>query len=1162
MSSITASPEIYRSLEERLARANKREILFDLAAKALFSLSGIVIVWLLAFALEAVFHFGTGPRKFIYWSLLSVSVTTLCYFTINAAWKLASGFDAVDYSVRLGRKVYGLNDSLSNSLSLYREYGSREGNSIFSPELIDAELRRISDKTSGIDFNSVAGTEDLKKPAKYFALSLFLAVAAFLFQGGELSAAANRIVNYNYGFLDNLGISFTVTPGNAEIALGEDISIRAILNSLEPGFKADAVFFHMKKDDGGSDVLKAEAVGENTFPVRLNNVESGFAYYFEYEGIKSDEYRITAADYPAVKNFRITVRPPEFTGIPEKVQENEGDVFCPEGSELMFELNLNKPVSAAGIDLAGNRSQFSADGNTANGTIRVTSGGDYSFYLVDKEGREGRNYRKYVIKLMKDEAPSITVIEPAQSAHEIDLQKEVLVRSRISDDYGFSGLTLHFRKAPANSVSTASPQFAVVKIPLQNLNATSVEVPYLWSIASLQLNPGDKIEYFLEVTDNAGKSARSELRSLVKKSAAEAFKRNKEEARELKKEFESVYEEAMDLQKDIEELKREIQRNEELGLNEQKKKDLERKLDNFQKNLQSTQKNLEQNMQDLQESNMLNEKTLEQYMELQEMFNRINTPELRKMLDKLREALKKENSEELREAMKNFKFDEEAFRKYMEKAMELLKKIENMQKFGELTQKLDEITQKQEELKDRTDRADQKDAERMKDLSAQQMMIKEQTREFNEELQKLIDEINKMREQMSAEDLEKIKEQMKKSGIDKKMEQSQQQLQNSRKESSQKTQEELLEELRKMNEQMKQSMSNMMDMQDMNSKLKEKLQQILKDIQEMSKRQGDLRDKTQDTDEGDRDEFNRNKSDQSELRGDLAETIDDLMNTTKMGMMLSPELGKEMGNAYNKMEKATDELGKMEKKKATGNQGKAKEALDNAAKMLGDMIGKMGEGSKKGKGNKPGEGNMGQLMERLGQIIAQQMGLNGKMGKSGKQGQDGQQGNDGRGSDPNGIPQQERIEMDRLRLEQMQIQKSLEQLNEELRREQERSGEKVFGDLNEVEKEMKDVIRELSQYRMDDNLKEKQNRILSRMLDARLSQREKDFEPKRESRPGENVSRNSPPEIVLSGPGSYNALKEEFLKMQKEGYTADYEALITKYLMELKRNGLEPSVYE
>jgi hypothetical protein len=74
------------------------------------------------------------------------------------------------------------------------------------------------------------------------------------------------------------------------------------------------------------------------------------------------------------------------------------------------------------------------------------------------------------------------------------------------------------------------------------------------------------------------------------------------------------------------------------------------------------------------------------------------------------------------------------------------------------------------------------------------------------------------------------------------------------------------------------------------------------------------------------------------------------------------------------------------------------------------------------------------------------------------------------------------------------------------------------------------------------------------MLDAQLSQREKDFEQKRESKPGENYVRTSPPEIVISGPNSINAFKEDFLKLQKEGYTEDYEDLITKYLMELRKN--------
>ncbi|MBK6875997.1 MAG: hypothetical protein IPG99_05940, partial [Ignavibacteria bacterium] len=56
--------------------------------------------------------------------------------------------------------------------------------------------------------------------------------------------------------------------------------------------------------------------------------------------------------------------------------------------------------------------------------------------LKDEEGRSGKNYKKYVHKILKDEDPSIMIIEPSQTNYEINLEKDLLVRSRISDDYG------------------------------------------------------------------------------------------------------------------------------------------------------------------------------------------------------------------------------------------------------------------------------------------------------------------------------------------------------------------------------------------------------------------------------------------------------------------------------------------------------------------------------------------------------------------------------------------------------------------------------------------------------------------------------------------------------------------------------------------------------
>jgi hypothetical protein len=73
------------------------------------------------------------------------------------------------------------------------------------------------------------------------------------------------------------------------------------------------------------------------------------------------------------------------------------------------------------------------------------------------------------------------------------------------------------------------------------------------------------------------------------------------------------------------------------------------------------------------------------------------------------------------------------------------------------------------------------------------------------------------------------------------------------------------------------------------------------------------------------------------------------------------------------------------------------------------------------------------------------------------------------------------------------------------------------------------------------------------MLDAQLSQREKDFEQKRESKPGVNVSRQSPKEVVISGPRTVNSLKEDLLRLEKESFTEDYEALILEYNKLIKK---------
>ena len=93
--------------------------------------------------------------------------------------------------------------------------------------------------------------------------------------------------------------------------------------------------------------------------------------------------------------------------------------------------------------------------------------------------------------------------------------------------------------------------------------------------------------------------------------------------------------------------------------------------------------------------------------------------------------------------------------------------------------------------------------------------------------------------------------------------------------------------------------------------------------------------------------------------------------------------------------------------------------------------------------------------------------------------------------------------------------------------------------------------------KLDDELLQKQENILSKLLDAQRSINERDYEKERESRTGETVRRNLPPELNLSSPNDMNKIRDELNKAVKEGYSRDYEDLIRNYYEIIQNENLQ-----
>ena len=146
-------------------------------------------------------------------------------------------------------------------------------------------------------------------------------------------------------------------------------------------------------------------------------------------------------------------------------------------------------------------------------------------------------------------------------------------------------------------------------------------------------------------------------------------------------------------------------------------------------------------------------------------------------------------------------------------------------------------------------------------------------------------------------------------------------------------------------------------------------------------------------------------------------------------------------------------------------------------------------------------------------------------------------------------------QLQRLAQEQEVIRKSLEQLNKESK--ESGQSKKMPANLEKVLEEMKEVVIDMKTEKLGDDLIQKQERILSKLLDAQKSINERDYEKERESFAGNNIKKNSPPELLLNTEEGRDKLRDELLKAIREGYLKDYEDLIRKYYEALQKDNVE-----
>ncbi|MCX7994345.1 MAG: hypothetical protein N3A65_01030 [candidate division WOR-3 bacterium] len=258
---------------------------------------------------------------------------------------------------------------------------------------------------------------------------------------------------------------------------------------------------------------------------------------------------------------------------------------------------------------------------------------------------------------------------------------------------------------------------------------------------------------------------------------------------------------------------------------------------------------------------------------------------------------------------------------------------------------------------------------------------------------------------------------------------------------------------------------------------------------------------------------------QSDIARATKEVAESLYSQQVKSIYVGPEIGKRLSRALKEMEMAS-------LNPATAGKIHAREAmkqLNLAGLSILQSLKRAGEGS----GSSTG---MDEFLKNLSALTQSQMSI-------------GQSLFNLFPISVSGLTPEQMMQIQRLAGKQRELREALESLKSS----PEAGGFREL--LDNLSEEMKEMEEALYQYKIDRKLIERQQLIISRLLDAERSIRQEDWTKDRKSRPGEDVKRPSP--APLSEDLGKDELLEVIQRALKQPYPEEYEIYIREYFRAL-----------
>lgn len=1149
----------YTTLLQRFSAVHKKELRYKLITVLNKIIIALCLLLGLAAGIELLANGDIPFRTFMYYSGTTIFTMFAAYSIIPVLLQyfgIRDTFNPHTIAKRIGNAFPDIRDTLLNAFQLAgNEY--QHGSHDFIEAAFDTAFGSSREK----DFFVIVEKKEMQRFALFCAITVIILSGLFAIPAYRQSLG--RVFNYNTSYLPPAPFALSVTPMHDKKLRGEKAEIHIRIKGTPPA-KVILKIRELQQKNFDSHEIKPDANGHWTYSV--SSLTNSIEYFAESawlsSAVTSEIGAITVSDKPLLKSLSGKVYSPLYTQQPAiTLHEDAADIVTLRGSVTDMEILANKQLNrstiilltprndSSGIAFDTLRKEMSVNGRRASGKFTVLSSGEYYIELLDTDGLKNDSPIHYKIIAQTDNSPAISLITP-QNDVTVDASAMLPIKIAADDDYGFTILTLNYRLAESK-YGKKTDQFTAIRIPISQ-KEKSVTVPYLWDITKIGISPSDKYEFYCEVFDNDNisgpKSAKTQTISVKLPSLDEVLDDSGKQQEEIRKDLEEIAKQAEQSQKEMEKLQRDLRKDKQMDWQDKKKmEDALQQQKDLQKKMEEVAQKIDDMSKKLQDNNAISKETLDKYQELQKLMKEVNSPELQKAMERMQQAMQQMSPQQMQEAMKQYQFNEEQFKKQIERSLNIMKRLKAEQLTDALTKRAEQLEKKINELQKQTENTNANDQQRKNDLAEKQKDAGDEAKDIKKDLQDLENLMKDIKQNMPMDKLEEAKQEFgdEKNDIAEQMEEAAEEMEKGQQEKSSQKQKAASQKAKSFAQKMK-SLKKEMN-KNLSKEVMKQMQKSVSDLLDLSQKQEQLRKNSQQLDPNSA-QYTQNAQEQKKIQEQLNNVAQRMSDISQKSMAMTPEMAKNIGDAMQKMQQSGEQLSNRNGQQAAQQQSQAMSSMNKAAMQMQEAMqamknqgdggegseGENGEGDGKGKGK--GGKTPGGFMQKLQQMAGQQQQINQGMQRL----QPGQGGE---------MSMQQQSELGRLAAQQGKAMQAMQELAKE-QKEQSGGGKKALGSLDRIAQEMKEVMTDMETGSITDETIKRQDKILSRLLDATLSMNERDYEKKRESKSGTDMQRKSPDQLNINGLKANNGNTPQENQIQ---FTKDYEQIIRMYFEQLNK---------